>query len=180
MASSELLRRAQSDVLDFVMKSGNGVKGLLAKGVETVPRECVQPLEERIDRTKQVSDEESIPVIDFADLDDAEAAEAIQEAARTWGFFQVINHGIPIHVLDNVIEAAHIFFELPPEEKMKYLRGNSSSSAVELYNNAIGGDEKILEWRDSVHHECIPGDDGKFWPPETRLLLINLLNSLII
>ncbi|XP_031110497.1 bi-functional coumaroyl CoA and feruloyl CoA ortho-hydroxylase F6H2-1-1-like [Ipomoea triloba] len=159
----------QSDVFNFVMKSGNGVKGLLAKGIETLPRECVQPLEERIDRAEQVSDEESIPVIDFSDPEAAEAK--IQEAAENWGFFQVINHGIPLQVLDNVIEAAHVFFELPAEEKMKYLRENSSSSAVEFFHHAIGGDDensKVLEWRDSLHHECIPGDDGKFWPPETR------------
>ena len=36
------------DITDFVATKGNGVKGLSEMGPKTLPREYIQPLEERI------------------------------------------------------------------------------------------------------------------------------------
>ncbi|KAK6786168.1 hypothetical protein RDI58_014693 [Solanum bulbocastanum] len=43
---------------------------------------------------------------------------SIQQAATKWDYFQIINHGIPIEVLEDLKEAAHDFFEFPAEEKV--------------------------------------------------------------
>ncbi|VAH14484.1 unnamed protein product [Triticum turgidum subsp. durum] len=46
-----------------------------------------------------------VPVIDFSKLDGAERAETMAQIAdgcQNWGFFQLVNHGIPLELLDRV------------------------------------------------------------------------------
>ncbi|KAH0665046.1 hypothetical protein KY285_026252 [Solanum tuberosum] len=95
---------------------------------------------------------------------------SIQKAAAKWGCFQIINHGIPIEVLEDLKDAAHKFFELPAEEKVKYCKDNySAGESVLMFWSAIGEkNEKVLEWRDSIKHGCNPQNDSNLWPPQTR------------
>jgi isopenicillin N synthase-like dioxygenase len=46
----------------------------------------------------------------------------VKEAAATWGFFQVINHGIPVQTLEETINAIKAFHEQPHEVKSKYYK----------------------------------------------------------
>ncbi|GMH02721.1 hypothetical protein Nepgr_004560 [Nepenthes gracilis] len=46
----------------------------------------------------------------------------ISDACRNWGFFQVINHGVPPEKREKVETAARKFFALPPGEKKKVRR----------------------------------------------------------
>ncbi|XP_009764116.1 feruloyl CoA ortho-hydroxylase F6H1-2-like [Nicotiana sylvestris] len=159
------------DIFDFVIKKANGIKGLVDTGLENVPKQCIQPENQRLDKNQlQINIQESIPTIDLSNWDDVNAAKSIQEAASKWGFFQIINHGIPIEILENLKEAGHRFFELPAEEKIKYYKENAGpDESVLLFWSAIGEkDEKVLEWRDSIKHGCNPGDDSNLWPPQTR------------
>ncbi|KAK4848683.1 hypothetical protein QYF36_016053 [Acer negundo] len=41
----------------------------------------------------------------------------IGEACKTWGFFQVINHGVPLELLSRIKKKSKEFFDLPMEEK---------------------------------------------------------------
>ncbi|CAM0957792.1 unnamed protein product [Alopecurus aequalis] len=46
-----------------------------------------------------------VPVIDFSKLDGVERAETMAQIAdgcENWGFFQLVNHGIPLELLDRV------------------------------------------------------------------------------
>ncbi|PIA65323.1 hypothetical protein AQUCO_00100652v1 [Aquilegia coerulea] len=61
-------------------------------------------------------DVESVPIID---LMDPNAANLVVHACQTWGFFQVTNHGIPIHLLEDMeFEGRHLF-QLPAQQKLK-------------------------------------------------------------
>ncbi|CAM1508990.1 Fc.00g027290.m01.CDS01 [Cosmosporella sp. VM-42] len=48
--------------------------------------------------------------------------EQIRDACLRNGFFQIINHGVPVEVLEAVFEQSKDLFNLPIEEKMKYSR----------------------------------------------------------
>lgn len=90
----------------------------------------VQALEHRPSST--IIEAEGIPVIDLfpiSSLDHlpnnnipvniADLIAEIGEACEKWGFFQVINHGIPLEKLEDMKLAARKFFSLSIEEKMK-------------------------------------------------------------
>ena len=156
---------SSSDVFDFVVHKGNGVTGLVDTGLETVPEPYIQPLEERLDPTKFLP-ENSIPIIDVSNWDDPKVVDSICDAASKWGFFQIVNHGVPLEVLENVKNAAHSFFQLPSEERKKYLKENSPSEAVCLGTSFSPQAEKVLEWKDLLRLSWVSEDQASaFWPP---------------
>lgn len=50
----------------------------------------------------------------------------LRAACRDWGFFQIVNHGVPEELLDRVHSAARDFFELSKEEKRRVRRGKEN------------------------------------------------------
>ncbi|XAR59486.1 Flavanone 3-dioxygenase [Bertholletia excelsa] len=78
------------------------------------------------------SEAESIPLIDLSVLINSPETPnpttieplvaEIEEACRTWGFFQIINHGVPLEVRQKIELASKRFFALPVEEKRKVKR----------------------------------------------------------
>lgn len=66
-----------------------------------------------------------IPVIDLSVYntgDTKQIASEIGNACKKWGFFQVINHGVPLELRCRVEKVAKAFFDLPIEEKRKVKR----------------------------------------------------------
>ncbi|KAE8683696.1 Feruloyl CoA ortho-hydroxylase 1 [Hibiscus syriacus] len=122
--------------IDFVVNKRNGIKGLVDTCIETVPELYTLPLEERLD-PNNILTQHSIPVIDVSNWDDPKVTESICKAAQEWGFFQIINHGVPLEVLDAVKEAAPRFFGLPNEERNKYWAGNSPIETVALKTSFV-------------------------------------------
>lgn len=62
---------------------------------------------------------EPVPVVD---LSDPNALTLVSEACKSWGVFQVINHGVPITLLDAIDDAGRKLFALPAELKQKAAR----------------------------------------------------------
>ncbi|CAI9117887.1 OLC1v1019375C1 [Oldenlandia corymbosa var. corymbosa] len=91
--------------------------------------------------------------------------EDIANACKTYGFFQIVNHGIPQKVLDGALSTASSFFELPTNEKMKYrsddvkspvrygtsLKDNAKYRRVVLKHYANPLDKYIALWPDNPH-----------------------------
>lgn len=75
---------------------------------------------------------ESVPVIDL-DGPTAVNVNLIGHACKTWGVFQVINHGIPTALLHNAMCTSRSLFTLPTEQKLKVAR---SPDAFEGYGFA--------------------------------------------
>ncbi|KAM7502890.1 hypothetical protein LguiB_001794 [Lonicera macranthoides] len=141
------------DVKTFVLTQGHGVKGLSDMGLKAIPPQYIQPQSERLE-PRNVAVEESVPVIDMSKWHDPNVADSICEAAEKWGFFQIINHGVEIQVLENVKAATHRFFELPAEEKKKYSKENSRSNSVRFGTSFTPDAEKALEDQALEYKKC--------------------------
>ncbi|KAF5186550.1 Feruloyl coa ortho-hydroxylase [Thalictrum thalictroides] len=153
------------NVTDFVVKKGNGIKGLAESGLQSVPKQYIQPLEEQMDMQNIVT-HEFIPVIDMSKGDDL---KLICDAAEKWGFFQVINHGVPIEVLENVKVATNSFFGLPAEEKLKYTKENSVTNNVRYGTSFVPEAETSLEWKDYLSlFYTSEKEASAFWPKECK------------
>lgn len=78
----------------------------------------------------EVAELEEIPVIDLSPLKHSNDPEVLDSlikeigaACSEWGFFQVINHGVPLEVQKRIDLATRGFFGLSSEEKRKVRRG---------------------------------------------------------
>ncbi|XP_075635953.1 feruloyl CoA ortho-hydroxylase F6H1-3-like [Castanea sativa] len=153
-----------SNITDFVVTNGNGVKGLSEMGLKTLPKQYIQPVEERI-TVSNILPQESIPIIDMSNWDEPKVSESICDAAEKWGFFQIINHGVSIEVLENVKDATHRFFNLPAEEKRKFSKENSPSNSVRFGTSFSPEAEKALEWKDYLSLFYVSEDEASaLWP----------------
>jgi len=64
----------------------------------------------------------SIPVIDIDEIKSPRTLAALDQACREWGFFQVVNHGLPQAVIDTMFAQARAFFALPIDCKRRIQR----------------------------------------------------------
>jgi len=83
----------------------------------------------------------AIPVIDLAPFlaanatpeDQEKVVTAICDAARTYGFFSIIGHGVPLEDQDTAIDCAKRVFDLPIEEKMSVFIENALGTSNRGY-----------------------------------------------
>ncbi|PIN25794.1 Iron/ascorbate family oxidoreductase [Handroanthus impetiginosus] len=54
------------------------------------------------------------------------AIEIIKEACSQYGFFQIVNHGVPHDLMSRAIEFSKTFFAFPDEEKLKFSPGSGA------------------------------------------------------
>lgn len=155
----------KGNLIEYLMKTGHGVKGLSETEMGELPEQYIQPESERPGNMKIMEESCSIPIIDVSKWEDPSVVTSVCDAAQKWGFFQIINHGVPLEVLENVKQATLMFFRLTPEEKKKYLKENSPSNHVRLSTSFIPDAENSLEWKDYLslfyvsEHEAL-----SIWP----------------
>jgi len=126
-----------------------GVKGLVDHGILKIPTLFHHPPDKFSKSTQQI-----IPIIDFANIGKdpntrQELISKIKEASETWGFFQVVNHGIPLNVLEDIKDGVRRFFEQDTEiKKEMYTRDQTRplvyNSNFDLYSSPA------LNWRDTL------------------------------
>eukprot|EP00268_Persea_americana_P031329 TRINITY_DN3045_c0_g1_i1.p1 TRINITY_DN3045_c0_g1~~TRINITY_DN3045_c0_g1_i1.p1 ORF type:complete len:376 (-),score=51.88 TRINITY_DN3045_c0_g1_i1:324-1451(-) len=140
-------------------ESKTGVKGLVDSGISTIPRIFIHPphtlpndSDPAVDPTFQ------IPTVDLQSIHGDRRMEIvgqIRRASETWGFFQMVNHGIPDGVLEKMIESVVSFNELPKEEK-KVFYTRDLKKKVRFNSNFDLYQSRAANWRDSLYCAMAP------------------------
>ncbi|XP_042500955.1 2-oxoglutarate-dependent dioxygenase 19-like isoform X2 [Macadamia integrifolia] len=135
---------------------------------------------------QQVSTEE-IPVIDFSLLTSgtpdqrSKIVQQLGKACQDWGFFMVINHGVPESLREEMLKACQRFFDLTEEEKREYM-GKHVLDPIRCGTSFNVSVDKVFFWRDYlkvfVHPEFhSPGKPSDF-SKRTREVAMELLKGI--
>jgi len=137
-----------------------GVKGLVDAGSKKIPSIFHHPPEKS---EEKVDTSHVIPVIDLADIGkDASKRQGlvdiVKKASQTWGFFQVINHEIPVSVLEEMKNGVRRFHELDAEHKREFYSRDRTKPFFYNSNFDLYGSQPALCWRDTF--KCLLYPDG--------------------
>ncbi|CAL4891982.1 unnamed protein product [Urochloa decumbens] len=136
-----------------------GVKGLVDAGITTVPAIFRHPHHQLPSSSTTTT---TIPVIDLSAADAAADADAraevvaqVKATAETVGFFQLVNHGVPVDLMSEMLSSVRRFHESPAEAKLPYytrdprrrLRFNSN---FDLFQSPAAN------WRDTLFLAASP------------------------
>ncbi|KAL6529567.1 hypothetical protein OROGR_015190 [Orobanche gracilis] len=110
-----------------------------------------------------------VPVIDLSGLTGpsdirSSTVEAISSACQFWGFFRIMNHGIKMSLIGEMLGVAEEFFDLSSTEKMKYVSEDVMSPV--RYGTSLNTSKKhSLHWRDYFRHYGHPFQNSfHLWP----------------
>ncbi|XP_040933197.1 1-aminocyclopropane-1-carboxylate oxidase homolog 1 isoform X3 [Gossypium hirsutum] len=139
-----------------------GVKGLVDAGILNIPKIFVRPAEDlAAEELNSGHKNVEVPIIDISNIGDSirrqEIVNEVKIASGEWGFFQVINHGIPLSVLDEMIEGIRLFNEQDLELK-KELYSRDSAKKVKFHSNFDLYTSETVDWRDTLQLTFLDSD----------------------
>ncbi|AET03799.1 putative flavanone 3-dioxygenase [Medicago truncatula] len=110
-----------------------------------------------------------IPIISLDGIDDAggrraEICNKIVEACENWGIFQVVDHGVDSKLISEMTRFAKGFFDLPPEEKLRFDMSGGKKGGFIVSSHLQG--EAVKDWRELVTYFSYPirQRDYSRWP----------------
>ncbi|XP_021774595.1 protein DMR6-LIKE OXYGENASE 1-like [Chenopodium quinoa] len=147
-----------------------GVRHLHENGIKKVPNKYIFPIPDRPNMRKESHIQETnikLPVIDFAELQGpnrSQVLKSLTNACEQYGFFQVVNHGIPTDSISSMTDVCKRFFELPFDERLKYM--STDMKAPVRYGTSYNQNKDINYcWRDFLKLVCHPIPDVlSLWP----------------
>ncbi|GMH19420.1 hypothetical protein Nepgr_021261 [Nepenthes gracilis] len=145
---------------------GGGSNVVVVPSVQELAKETMSHVPSRYIRTDiedppcKVTDSPlpEFPVIDMeklssASMNDSEL-ERLNQVCHEWGFFQLINHGVPYELMETVQKELQDFFNLPMEKKDKY---RQPPGEIEGYGQLfIKSEEQKLDWGDMLYMATLP------------------------
>lgn len=165
---------ASAHVLCETKPRVDAVEILVEKGITTIPEKYIRPPQERLATAYSPCDhgEEQVPVIDLQGLYCCEGSierekvlKQLGDACEEWGFFQIVNHGIPESLMEAMMKVGKAFFGLSVEEKQAYaaLPGLVMQGYGSKY---IGTEGATRDWRDYIYLMLQPHSirDYSYWP----------------
>ena len=98
------------------------------------------------DDTNSVGDDGAEPPIIDLSRPESEVTAQIAQACSTWGFFQVINHGVPWDLVDEFKSESQRFFDLPRNEKLPLKR--DSRNARGYFDDELTKQRR--DWKEAI------------------------------
>lgn len=151
VAESPVKSEGLPDELRAFDATKTGVKGLVDAGIENIPKIFIRPADEVAEESNYGYSNLQVPVIDLNGIEEDHQRRKIigemKNASKEWGFFQVVNHGIPQTVLDSMLDGVSRFHEQDAEEKKKFY-SREPMKKVKYYSN-IDPFRKRAVWRDT-------------------------------
>ncbi|KAL8026400.1 hypothetical protein ABFX02_14G024800 [Erythranthe guttata] len=161
-AATKYDRRAELQAFDDTKA---GVKGLVDAGVTELPRIFIHPPESLKDITTTTTSTKSthsstFPVIDLDGIDTdprirEKIVDEVGKAAESWGFFQVINHGIEARILEEMLDGIRRFNEQETAIKKQYY-SRDLTAAFKFNSNFDLFSSPAANWRDSIFIPVAP------------------------
>lgn len=179
-----------------------GVKHMYENGIHQIPNKYILPANERPDNISPKftgcpdADTESLklPIIDFAELLGpyrARALESLAHACETYGFFQLVNHGIEEGIVADMVDVGRRFFEMPIAEREKYMSADLSSP-VRYGTSFNQTNDGVFSWRDFLklvsdnnNNAAWPSSPADFrqsagtYAKETRKLFLSVMEAIM-
>ncbi|CAI9101713.1 OLC1v1039105C1 [Oldenlandia corymbosa var. corymbosa] len=157
---SELDQHIQ-DLKEFDDKK-TGVKGLVDSGIAKVPKIFICPPENHHQTINPINGGTrslKMPIISLDGFDQkgdggrrAEIVGEIRRAMETWGFFQLVNHGVPTAVLADLLRSTKEFHQQPDEIKTEYY-SRDHTRKVRCYSTGDLYQTKTAQWKDTLSFE---------------------------
>ncbi|OMP14128.1 hypothetical protein COLO4_00273 [Corchorus olitorius] len=119
-----------------------GVKGLVDSGITKIPSIFIHPPETNLPNPSFEDEQHlQIPEIDLQGFESepirTKIVDAIRDAAQTWGIFRMENHGVPISIMENMLEGVCQFHEQPLEVKKAWYARKESGQRIFDYNTNV-------------------------------------------
>ncbi|KAJ6850692.1 protein DMR6-LIKE OXYGENASE 1-like [Iris pallida] len=136
----------------------------------------VQRTETSADLDEPVVKEEILPVIDFGLLTEgtpdqrSKAVRELNRACQDWGFFLLVNHGVPEKMREEMMDKFKGFFDLTPGEKGEYANTDVMNPIRHGtgFNTAV---DDVRYWRSYLKTCVHPEFHSPTKPPGFRELL---------
>ena len=137
----------------------SGVKGLVDAGILNIPGIFIRPPDELSEELNYSNLQ--VPVINLQGIENSDTRKQIvsqvQQASEQWGFFQVLNHGIPLRVTEGMINGVRLFHEQDLETK-KQLYTYDFTRKVRFNSNYDLFQSRSANWRDTLALTMLPSD----------------------
>lgn len=153
-------RKAELRAFD---ETKTGVKGLVDAGITQVPRIFHVPSPQNPRNPNEPSlSKPSLPTIDLEGINEdpirrKKVIKEVNDALESWGFFQIVNHGISNTTLEEVKKGVRGFFELDDEVKKEWytrdLNGNRKVVYISNFDLYTG---HVTNWRDTFFCSMAP------------------------
>ncbi|XP_076890726.1 1-aminocyclopropane-1-carboxylate oxidase homolog 3-like [Bidens hawaiensis] len=153
-----------------------GVKGLVDSGVTEVPRIFhLHSPENHGSEQPQLT----LPTIDLEGIHEdpirrKEVIGQVKDALESWGFFQTVNHGININVLEEMLKGVRDFHEQDTDVKKQwYTRDLSGKTKFAYLSNFDLYVAPVTNWRDTFYSFMAPNSPQPHeLPPPCREILL--------
>ncbi|KAF2601553.1 hypothetical protein F2Q70_00028178 [Brassica cretica] len=130
-----------------------GVKGLVDAGIKKIPLIFHNP-QATVTNPKPPSTL-TIPTIDMgggvfeSTVTRKEVTEKVKGSMEKFGFFQAINHGIPLEVMEKMKDGIRLFHAQDPEARKRFY-SREKTKAIKYNTNSDLYDAPAASWRDTL------------------------------